>query len=161
MVTYFKMCYTLTVQTSFYASGFLYSLKTHQILLVQSQQKDSPDFLWSTLGGESSEGEEAQVAFQRIINELLDLNLKTKDIYPVYDYFHDVRDKINYVFYAEVNNPREFNRLKKGTFSWVAFNETSKLPFTAHSKQDVIVGERVINAQWRADEAKKAHITTI
>ncbi|HCB23343.1 TPA: hypothetical protein DEP06_06010 [Candidatus Daviesbacteria bacterium] len=152
---YFQLCYTKFVQTSFYASGFLYSIKTHRILLVQSQQKDSPDFLWSTIGGESSAGEEAQTAFARIINELLDINLKTKNIYPVYDYFHDGRDKINYVFYAAVNSPR-VNRLKKGTFSWVGFHETSKLPFTAHSKQDVIVGERVINAKWRADEAKKA-----
>lgn len=149
------MCYTITVHKLFYVSGFLYSPKTHQILLLKSQQKDSTDFLWSTLGGESSNGEEAQIAFQRIVNELLDLNLKTKDIYPVYDYFHDTRDKINYVFYAQVKSPREFNRLKKGTFSWVAFNETSKFLFTAHSKQDVIVGERVIKAKMREDEAKK------
>ena len=144
------------MQTSFYASGFLYSLKTHKILLLKFQQKDSTDFLWSTLGGESGEGEEAQTAFQRIINELLNLNLKAKDIYPVYDYFYDAQDKINYVFYGEVKNPREFNRLKEGTFSWVAFNETSKLPFTARTKQDVIVGERVINAKWRDNAAKIA-----
>ena len=155
MLTYLKLCYTSLVQTPFYASGFLYSLKTHKILLVQSQQKDSPDFLWSTLGGESSGGEEAQTTFARVINELLDLNLKTKNIYPIYDYFHEVRDKINYVFYAAVNSPRKFNRLKNGTFSWVGFHETSKLPFAAHSKQDVIVGERVISAKWREDEARK------
>ncbi|MBI2334272.1 hypothetical protein HYU96_00545 [Candidatus Daviesbacteria bacterium] len=133
------------MQTSFYASGFLYSLKTHRILLVQN------DLLWSTLGGEAGAGEEAQTAFARIINQLLNLNLKTKDIYPVYDYFHDERDKNNFVFYAEVKNSKEFGSLKNNTFSWVAFNETSKLPFTAHSKQDVIVGERVINAKWRAN----------
>src|SRR3989344_4413801 len=103
------MCYTALVQPPFYASGFLYSLKTHKILLLKSQQKDSADFLWSTLGGESSEGEEAQTAFQRIISELLNLNLKAKDIYPVYDYFQESRDKINYVFYAEVKSPHEFN----------------------------------------------------
>lgn len=143
------------MQPPFYASGFLYSLKTHQILLLKSQQKDSTDFLWSTLGGESSEGEKAEAAFQRIISELLDLNLKIKDIHPVYDYFHDVRDKINFVFYGEVKSLRKLNRLKEGAFSWMAFNETSKLLFTSHSKQDVIVGERVINAKWRDAEAKK------
>ncbi|MDD5147351.1 MAG: NUDIX hydrolase [Candidatus Daviesbacteria bacterium] len=143
------------MQTSFYASGFLYSLKTHQILLLKSQQKDSTDFLWSTLGGESSDGEEAQSAFQRIINESLNLNLKTKDIYPVYDYFYDARDKINYVFYAEVKSPKEFDPFKGDAFSWVAFGEIAKLPFTTRTKQDVIVGERVISAKWREDEAKK------
>ncbi len=143
------------MHNSFYASGFIYSLKTHRILLLKAQQKDGIDFLWSTLGGESSEGEEAQTAFQRIVNKLLNLNLKVKDIYPIYDYFHDERDKNNYVFYAEVKNPQAFDSLKEDTFSWVAFGETSKLLFTAHTKQDVIVGERVINAKWRADEAKK------
>ena len=143
------------MQTSFYASGFLYNLKTHQILLLHSQQKDSTDFLWSTLGKESSEGEDAQTAFQRIINELLNLNLKAKDIYPVYDYCNDTGDKINYVFYAEIKRPQEFDSLDGNAFSWVAFKETSKFLFTAHTKQDVIVGERVIRAKWREDEAKK------
>ena len=123
--------------------------------MLKSQQKDSTDFLWSMIGGESSEGEEAQIVFQRIINELLNLSLKAKDIHPVYDYFHDTRDKLNYVFYAEVKNPQEFDSLKEDTLSWVAFNETPKLLFTVHTKQDVIVGERVISAKWREDEARK------
>lgn len=143
------------MQTSFYASGFIYSIKNHQILLLKLQQKNSTDLLWSTLGGESSGGEDAGTAFQRIINDLLDLNLKAKDIHPIYDYFHDTRDKTNYVFYGVVKNSKEFNCLKDDTFSWVAFRETSKLPFAPHSKQDVIVGERVISAKWRDDEAKK------
>lgn len=134
---------------SFYASGFLYSLKTHQILLLQSQPKDDIVSLWSTLGGESKEGEEAQAAFQRIVYELLHVNLKIKHIYPIYDYFHDTLEKTNYVFYAEVKNPQEFSSFKENAFSWVAFKETLKLLFSAHTKQDVIVGERVINAKWR------------
>lgn len=144
---------------SFYANGFLYSLKTHQILLLKLQQKDSTAFLWSTIGGESRKGEDAQTAFQRIINESLHLNLKAKDIYPIYDYFHSTLDKVNYVFYAQVKNSREFASFKGDTFSWVAFDETSKLLFTAHTKQDVIVGQRVINAKWREDEARKANVT--
>lgn len=146
------------MQTSFYASGFLYSLKTHKILLLKSQKQDSPDFLWTTIRGESSEGEEVQETFQRIIGESLDLNLKTKDIHPIYDYSYDSEDKINYVFYAVVKKPQDFSRFKNGAFSWVAFSEVSKLPFAPHFKQDVIVGERVINAKWRADEAKREEL---
>jgi len=86
---------------------------------------------------------------------ILILLVETKDIHPVYDYFHDTRDKLNYVFYAEVKNPQEFDSLKEDTLSWVAFNETPKLLFTVHTKQDVIVGERVISAKWREDEARK------
>lgn len=147
------------MQTSFYVSGFLYSLKTHKILLLKFQKKDSADFLWSTLGGESREGEEAKAAFQRIINKLLNLNLKAKNIYPVYDYFHEALDKVNYVFYAEVKSSQKFDSFEGNTFSWVDFDEISKLPFTPRTKQDVIVGERVINAKWRDNEAKKSLLT--
>lgn len=143
------------VQASFYASGFLYSLKTHQILLLKSQLKDSTDFLWSTFGGKSSGGEEAQSAFQRIINKLLNINLKTRVIHPVYDYFSDSKNKLNYVFYAEVKHTKKFDPFMGGIFSWVAFDEISKLLFTSGTKQDVIVGQRVINAKWRDDVAKK------
>ncbi|MDP3973245.1 MAG: NUDIX domain-containing protein [Candidatus Daviesbacteria bacterium] len=144
------------MQNSFYASGFLYSLKKHRILLLQSPQKNNLVSSWSMMGGEGKDGEEAEVTFQRIISKLLNLDLKKKHIYPVYDYFHNTRNKINHVFYAEVGNTKTFNSSKKGIFSWVSFRETLKLPFTSQTKQDIVVGERVINAKWRDDEAKKA-----
>ncbi|MBI2329787.1 hypothetical protein HYU94_00115 [Candidatus Daviesbacteria bacterium] len=137
------------MQTSFYASGFLYSPKTHQILLMQSEQ------IWSTIEGKCSKNENAETAFARIINELLSLNLKSKDIYPIYDYFHAEKNMNNFVFYAEVKKPKEFDC----PFSWIGFGETNKLSFTPHSKQDVIVGERVINAKWRDDEARRNSLT--
>jgi ADP-ribose pyrophosphatase YjhB (NUDIX family) len=149
------MCYTITVQNSFYASGFLYSIKTHQILLLKSPQKNDLASSWSMLGGEGKGGEEAEVTFQRIISKLLNINLKKERIYPVYDYFHNTRNKINHVFYAEVGKTKTFNSSKVGIFSWVSFRETLKLPFTSQTKQDIVVGERVINAKWRDDEAKK------
>lgn len=151
-----RLDYTALVQTSFYVSGFLYNLKTYQILLLQSnQEKDVPIF-WSTLGGDSIAGEDAQLTFQRIINKRLHILLKTKDIYPIYDYFHDTRNKLNYVFYAEIQDPTIFESLKKGNFSWFTFSETVKLLFTPQTKQDIVVGERVINAKWRDDEANRS-----
>ncbi|OGE64305.1 hypothetical protein A3I48_03705 [Candidatus Daviesbacteria bacterium RIFCSPLOWO2_02_FULL_36_7] len=148
------MCYTAAVHKSFYASGFLYSTKLHKILLLKSQKKDSSDFIWSTIGGAGDGGEEPQAAFARIINEQLGLNLKAKNIYPIYDYLIDAKDKMNYVFYTEVKSSKEFSSLE-GIFEWVSFHEISKLSFVPHCKQDVIVGERVVNAKWRDDEAKK------
>lgn len=149
------MCYTVLVQTSFYASGFLYNLKTHRILLLQPKQTEDITPPWSTMGGDGIEGEGAQDAFQRIINRLLNIELKTKDIYPVYDYFHDTRNKLNYVFYAEIRNTKVFDNIEKGNLSWFSFSETLKLLLTSQTKQDVVVGERVINAKWRDDEAKR------
>lgn len=143
------------VQTSFYVSGFLYSLKTHQILLLSSQEKNDLPVLWSMMGGENNDGEEAQTTFQRIVQKLLDINLKVKHIHPIYDYFHNTRNKVNYVFYGEVGKTKNFNALKGGILSWVSFRETLKLSFTSQTKQDIVVGERVISAKWRDDEAKK------
>ena len=145
------------MQNSFYASGFLYSLKTHQILLLSSL-KDDTSSVWSTPCGESKEREEALVTFQRIISETLNINLIKKHIYPVYDYFHDALGKINYVFYAEVGKNKIFNASKKGTPLWVSFSEIVKLSFSGRTKQDVVVGERVINAKRLDDEASKSNI---
>ncbi len=137
----------MQINTSFYTSGFLYSLKTHQILLVQSEKT------WSILGGEGNNGEEAQIAFARIVSEKLNINLKAKDIYPVYDYFQETRNTTNYVFYAQVKNSKVIGSQNEDDFTWVSFSEVSKLPFKGRAKQDVIVLERVINAKWRDDEA--------
>lgn len=143
------------MQTSFYTSGFLYSPKTHQILLLQPKQKADAVSFWSTFGGECKEGEEAPLTFRRIISKLLNINLKTNDIHPVYDYFQSSRNKFNYVFYAEVGKTKKFSDSKNGILSWFSFRETLKLPFTTQTKQDIVVGERVINAKWRDNEARK------
>lgn len=98
------------------------------------------------------EGEEAQIAFQRIVHKQLNIELKTKDIHPVYDYFHNISNKLNYVFYAEIKNVKNFES-DQDNLSWFTFSETVKLPFTSQTKQDLVVGERVINAKWREEEA--------
>ena len=103
------------------------------------------------LGGESKDGEEAQVTFQRAVSKFLNINLRLKNIYPVYDYFHNTRNKSNFVFYAEVGNTKKFN-YSKGSVSWFTFSETVKLLVTSQTKQDIVVGERVINAKLRADQ---------
>lgn len=115
---------------------------------MQSKQESNLNS-WSILGGESKLGEDAQAAFQRIVYKLLKLELKTKNIYPVYDYFHDALDKINYVFYAEVKSSTVFNPGKDNTLSWVNFSDALKFLFSTHTKQDILVGERVINLKWR------------
>ncbi len=97
-------------------------------------------------GGVGKAGEEALDSFQRIVSEFLNIKLKVENIYPIYDYFHEKLDKINYVFYAEVDEAKEF---KEEDLQWVTFVETLKMLFSAHTKQDVVVGERVINLKWR------------
>ena len=138
---------------SFYASGFLYNLKSKQILLLQKLQKDDTASIWSMLGGDSVDGEDGQVTFQRIVYELLNVDLKIKHIYPVYDYFNEELNKVNYVFYTEVGKSLIFNPINNDILSWVSFQETPKLLFSPRTKQDVVVGQRVINLKERIDEA--------
>lgn len=100
------------------------------------------------------EGEEALEVFQRIIFKRLSLNLKAKQIYSVYDYFHSAKNKPAFVFYAEVGkNITAIN--SSGIFTWFSFSETSKLNSTDQTKRDIMVGERVINAKIRDLEASK------
>lgn len=146
---------------SFYASGILYNLKTHQILLLKSDRKDDQPSNWSILGGHSREGEDAQTAFARIMQESLNIKLKQKNIYSVYDYFHNALNKVNYVFYAEVGRPKISSNLKSDIPSWVSFKETLKLALNIQTKQDVVVSERVISSKARNRfEASKDTLTS-
>lgn len=139
---------------SFYASGFLYNLKTQQILLLKPQSdQESPK--WSLFGGEGLEGEDPQIAFQRIVLEKLGIDLKLKKIYPIYDYFDKNLDKTGFIFYAEIGKTPTFSPINEKTPSWVTFTQTLKLPFLSQTKQDIMVGERVINLKAREDEASK------
>lgn len=138
----------------FYASGFLYHLKTEQILLHQPGQKHGASSAWSLFGGTSRRGESTTKAFHRITYELLKVKLDLDDIYPVYDYFHNVFKKIHYVFYAHVPKVQNFRLRQGGTLSWFTFKQTTKLPFTDQTKQDIVVAQRVINAHARSNEAK-------
>ena len=108
------------------------------------------------LGGEGTE-EDVQLAFQKVINKLLSIEVKTKDIYPIYDYFHNTRKKLNYVFYAEVGKKKILE--SEDNPSWFTFGETLKLLLNSQTRQDIVVGERVINAKSRDDEAKRILIS--
>lgn len=145
----------------FYASGFLYNLKTQQILLLQPEQKDNAVSQWSMFGGQSLEGEEAHMTFQRIIQELLGAELKVKHIYPIYDYFHQDLDTTNYVFYAEVGKGLKVDPEKEQICAWVTFQETLKLLLSAQTKRDVMVGERVIHLKQRQDEESESEVVAV
>lgn len=105
------------------------------------------------LKGEGKVGEEPSIIFQKTIKELLNLKISLSNIYPIYDYFDEAAKKNNFVFYVEVNKSPQFKYPSQGSsLNWLTFAETSKLPFFNHCKQDVIVGERVINLKSRLEQ---------
>lgn len=127
--------------------GFLYHPDSQKILL-QKYNAD-PSSLWTLL--ETSAGDN----FQKVVTELLKLNLNAKNIFEIYDYSID--GKNHYIYYAEVLNLKDFTQLRDRIFSWFNFSEITKLPLLSQTKQDIIVGKRVIDSASR----KKAGQLTI
>ncbi len=141
--------YNKIIKTVFYTSGFLFHLKSQQILLHQPQQKnDIVSSLWSMFGETSHKGEDGIATFQRTIYEVLNIKLARKDIYPVYDYFNTAFDKTHYIYYAQVPKIQSY-AFAGDTLSWFTFKQTVKLAFTKQTKQDIVVAQRVIEAQER------------
>jgi len=145
------MCYNKSVHKSFYASGFLYHLRTQQILLHQPNLNSNSSSFWTMPGGTGREGEDAREAFQRIIYQVLNLQLNEKCIHPVYDYFNNTLDTIHYVFYAQVKTMNNLSLPDNDALSWFSFKQITKLPLSEQTKQDIIVSQRVIQAQARSD----------
>jgi len=110
--------------------GFLYHSQSQQILL---QQKVDEQQVWTLLE---------------------DLGkFHPKEVLPVYDYV--AKGKKRVVSYAEVKKLANFPATKKLSFRWFSQKEISKLPLGAQTKQDIIVGRRVIDSQVRKDAGER------
>jgi hypothetical protein len=132
----------------FYASGFLYHPKTQQILLQQPSTADSGT-AWSLFEVECQGKETAVDAFKRIVHSQLHLELKPKNIYPIYSYFHEGKGKNNFLHYAIVRKLETFPNTKKTIFSWFTLKQIQKMHIPDQIKQDIIVGQRVIDSAMR------------
>lgn len=133
----------------FYASGFLYHSGSQQILLQQNNSK------WSMLGSQSRASETSVENFRRIVRAFLKLDLPAKSIREVYNYHHPVLKQEHYVSYAEIKKIIKFPPSKETTFAWFTLKDTAKLPLSVQTKQDIIVGQRVINSQIRKDAGEQ------
>jgi ADP-ribose pyrophosphatase YjhB (NUDIX family) len=132
----------------FYASGFLYHPKTQQILLQQPITADTQD-QWSLFEGESLNNEAAAQTFKRVIFFHLKLELKPKNIFLIYSYLHDDKGKNNFIHYAIVRKLEKFPDTKKTLFAWFTFKQIQKMRISNQVKQDIIVGQRVIDSAVR------------
>ena len=129
---------------SFYASGFLYRPQSQQILLQQLNESVSQ---WSLFGGKSGKFSDPPSVIKYIVEDQIGIKLNVNKIKAVYDYFHEELKEDYYILYAEVGESTKKFKLKNcHSVAWFTFKQLHKLPLTAQTKQDIIVGERVINA---------------
>lgn len=103
--------------------------------------------MWTLL--ESLNGE----SFQRIASKHLNLKLQPKAVLFIYDYA--IKGKKHLVSYAEVKKLGDFPATKIYSFKWFTIKEISKLPISSQTKQDLIVGRRVIDSQVRRDAGEQ------
>ncbi|MBI2034289.1 MAG: NUDIX hydrolase [Candidatus Levybacteria bacterium] len=133
----------------FYASGFLYHEPTQQILLQQAYD-DSPE--WSLIGGVSLVRETAEEAFYRIVFSVLRVKLSFELIYPVYTYNKRNFEKKQVILYADIDDISRIRASKDNVLSWFSRKQIQKLPLDPQTRQDLIVGHRVIDARMRKSQ---------
>jgi len=137
------------VHKIFYASGFIYSPASQQILLHQPSAENNVTPFWKTIGGVSLKNESPEEALQRIVYESLKLKINMTQVLPVYNYFHTGLKKIHYVFYTEVEKIDDIKLPNDKNFTWFFLKQLVKLPFEQTTKQDLTVVERVVKLKER------------
>jgi hypothetical protein len=131
----------------FYASGFLYYPPSDQILLQAPKDSGSPS--WSLLGAIGASGDKPEEVFLRVIRELLQTDVTSDTIRPVYNYFHTEMKKDQHVFYAQVKTKPVLPDGLEANFAWFTDKQISKLPLSKQTRHDIIIGQRVISALER------------
>lgn len=139
------------MQKKFYASGFLYHADSAKILL-QQENSHNPKSLWSMLGSKSVGEETSQENFVRNAKGFLHLNLLADAVCGVYDYLHLGK---NYVSYTIVKKLTDFPQIGKTVFAWFNLKEIAKLSLSAQTRQDLTVGQRVIDSEIRKKEGRQ------
>lgn len=130
---------------SFYASGFLYHAASQQILLQQQTSVDSNP-TWSLLGDSCKATTDHLEQFQQIIRKTLKVSPPKEAVHAVYDYCHRETGENHFVLFVEVADLKDFSPSEGRTFAWFSFAEIAKLGINKSVLQDIIVGQRVINA---------------
>ncbi len=88
-------------------------------------------------------------SFKNLVQKQLNLEIQTLSIHHIYDYYQRDLGRDNFVSYAEVESLKDFPEILNQTFAWFTLKEISKLSLSQQTKQDLIVGQRVIDSDNR------------
>ena len=142
----------MTVDKTFYASGFLYHPYTQKILLQQSSSLPSFMSPWSLFSTECKENEEAGGVFKHIIFDLLRVKIAAID--NIYSYFNEKTSKDHVVVYSVLEKLQDFPAKNNSVFAWFSFKDILKLHINDQVRHDIIVGQRVILASERKNRGE-------
>lgn len=138
----------------FYASGFLYHHKSGQILLQQTNSAgQNPS--WSLFGEKEIKNKTGQEAFRDIFFEKLGIKLKLQNINSVYTYRADEKGANYNIYYAKVKRLHKSPNPAKIEFSWFNFKQIQKLNLSEQTRQDILIGQRVIDSSIRKGLGQK------
>lgn len=138
----------------FYASGFLYHSHSQQILLQKLNSK-TEDTKWSLFEKKNQDKENPEETFSNIIYSHLHLKLKPNSIYPIYNYTQSHENKNIYIYYGKITKLEKLNSTSKVTFSWFTFKQIHKLNISEQTRQDIIIGQRVIDSASRKKSGER------
>lgn len=135
---------------TFYISGFLYHPDTQQILL-QRKVSETSDSSWSLLSCTAPNAKESKQSFRNTVQQLLNIDLPESDIHQVYNYEESEQGDNNAVAYGVVTEQIDYPKNKGNEFAWFTQKEITKLKLPFQTKQDITVGQRVIDSSIRRD----------
>lgn len=138
---------------NFYASGFLYHPRSEQILLQQTNSAgQNPS--WSLFGKKEIKNKTGQETFRDIFYDCLGIKLKLQNINSVYTYSSN--DGANYnIYYAKVKRLHKPPSSSKTEFAWFNFKQIQKLNLSEQTRQDILIGQRVIDSSIRKGLGQK------
>lgn len=119
----------MPVNKNYFSRGFLYHPDSQKILLQQKTDEKPP--VWTLLKSLKK--------------------FHPKVVLPVYDYI--VKGKKHLISYAEIKKIKDFPPTKKFSFAWFDMKQILKLGLSPQTKQDIVVGRRVIDAKVREKAA--------
>lgn len=103
--------------------------------------------------GQNKNGEKEVDTFQRIIYQIFGEKPSTASIHSIYDYTDNDSGVKRFILYTQVRNIKKYvSRKKEYKVSWFNFKEIGKLKLTEQTRQDIIVGQRVVLLAARSKE---------
>ena len=101
------------------------------------------------MGKKKAKNVTGEETFKELFFEAINLKIKLANIKVIYSYFSKELNMDDNVYYAEVSKLYKTSVSKNTIFSWFTFKQIQKLNISEQTKQNIIIGQRVIDSSIR------------